>query len=166
MHSILYWVIEYDETQYSRKLEKDILTITRSEPISEVWGSQPVSRHYFQNISLVEKLWKLFSRQRGSSSVLLRQRKVILCCCETTFLIIAELAYSLTYQIIISPIPSIPDFVYIHFAQKIIWTVNACLHSNSPCFTLDLQSLWQSTHAWAYVEKRAKYFKRRTHYVW
>ena len=23
------------------------------------------------------------------------------------------------------------------------------------CSTLDLQSLWQSTHAWAYVEKRA-----------
>ena len=31
-------------------------------------------------------------------------------------------------------------------------------------YTLDLQSLWQSTHAWAYVEKRAKYFERRTHY--
>ena len=44
------------------------------------------------------------------SSLLLRQRKVILCCCETT--------YSLTYQIIISPIPSIPDVVYTHFAQK------------------------------------------------
>ena len=52
-------------------------------------------------------------------SLLLRQRKVILCCCETTFLIIAELTYNLTYQIIISPIPSIPDFVYSHFAHKI-----------------------------------------------
>ena len=51
-------------------------------------------------------------------SLLLRQRKAILCCCATTFLIIAELTYSLTYQIIISPIPSIPDFIYIHFAQK------------------------------------------------
>ena len=52
-------------------------------------------------------------------SLLLRQRKAILCCCETTFLIIAELIYScFTYQIIISPIPSLPDFVYIHFAQK------------------------------------------------
>ena len=38
----------------------------RSEPISEVWGSQPVRRHYFQYISLVETRWKLFSRQRGS----------------------------------------------------------------------------------------------------
>ena len=47
-----------------------------------------------------------------------RAKTVILCCCETTFLIIAELTYSLTYQIIISPIPSIPDFVYIHFAQN------------------------------------------------
>ena len=35
-----------------------------------------------------------------------------------TFLIIAELTYSLTYQIIVLPIPSIPDFVYTHFAQK------------------------------------------------
>ena len=52
-------------------------------------------------------------------SLLLRQRKVILCCCETTFLIIAELTYNLTYQqIIISLIPSIPDFVSSHFAQK------------------------------------------------
>ena len=51
-------------------------------------------------------------------SLLLRQRKVILRCCETTFLIIAELTYNLTYKIIISPIPSIPDFVYSHFAQK------------------------------------------------
>ena len=48
------------------------------------------------------------------------QRKVILYCCETTFLIIAELTHNLTYQIIVSPIPSIPDFVYSHFAQKII----------------------------------------------
>ena len=31
---------------------------------------------------------------------------------------IAELTYSLTNQIIISPIPSIPDFVYTNFAQK------------------------------------------------
>ena len=31
---------------------------------------------------------------------------------------IAELSYSPTYQIVISPIPSIPDFVYTHFAQK------------------------------------------------
>ena len=45
---------------------------------------------------------------------LLRQQKVVLCC----FVIIAELTYSLTYQIIISLIPSIPDFFYIHFAQK------------------------------------------------
>ena len=51
-------------------------------------------------------------------TLLLRQRKVILCCCETTFLIIAELTYNLTYQIIISPIPSIPDFVYSHFTHK------------------------------------------------
>ena len=51
--------------------------------------------------------------------LLLRQRKTILCCCETTFLIIVELTYScFTYQIIISPIPSILDFVYTHFAQK------------------------------------------------
>ena len=53
-------------------------------------------------------------------SLLLRQQKVILCY-EMTFLIIAELTYScFTYQIIIviSLIPSIPDFVYIHFAQK------------------------------------------------
>ena len=51
--------------------------------------------------------------------LLLRQRKTILCCCETTFLIIAELTYScFTCQIIISPIPSILDFVYTHFAQK------------------------------------------------
>ena len=50
-------------------------------------------------------------------SLLLRQRKVI-CCCETTFLIIAELTYNFTYKIIISPIPSIPDFVYSHFAHK------------------------------------------------
>ena len=95
---------------------------TRSEPISEVWGSQPVNRHYFQNISLVEKRWKLFSRQRGSSllcvSLLLRQRKVILCCCETTFLIIAELTYSLTYQIIISPMPSFTPISL----KKILWT--------------------------------------------
>ena len=89
-------------------------------------------------------------------SLLLRQRKVILCCCETTFLIIAELTYNLTYQIIISSIPSIPDFVYSHFPKKTILTVNSCL-----------QSLLQSTHVWAYVEKRAKYFERRTHYdVW
>ena len=50
-------------------------------------------------------------------SLLLRRRKVI-CCCETTFLITAELTYNLTYQIIISPISSIPDFVYSHFAHK------------------------------------------------
>ena len=43
--------------------------LTRSEPISEVWGSQPVNRHYFQNISLVEKRWKLFSHQCGSLCV-------------------------------------------------------------------------------------------------
>ena len=50
-------------------------------------------------------------------ALLLRQRKAILCCCETTFLIIAELTYScFTYQITISPIPSIADIVYIHFA--------------------------------------------------
>ena len=113
--------------------------------------------------SLFSKHFIGWKTQRGSSSVLLRQRKVILCCCETTFLILAELTYSLTYQIIVLPIPSIPDFVYIHFAQKIIWTVNACLHSNSLCFTLDLQSLWQFTHAWAHVKKHAKYFKWRTH---
>ena len=53
-------------------------------------------------------------------SLLLRQRKVILCCCEATLLIIAELTYSLTYQMIISSIPSIRDFVYIHIAQKIL----------------------------------------------
>ena len=46
-----------------------------------------------------------------------RQWKVI-CCCETIFLIVAELTYNLTYQIIILPIPSIPDFVYSHFAHK------------------------------------------------
>ena len=51
-------------------------------------------------------------------SLLLRQQKVILCCCETTFLIIAELTYSLTYQIIISPILPIPDSFYTHFVQK------------------------------------------------
>ena len=50
-------------------------------------------------------------------SLLPRQRKVV-CCCETIFSIIAELTYNLTYQIIISPIPSIPDFVYSHFAHK------------------------------------------------
>ena len=120
----------------------------------------------FSKHSLVEKLWKLFSRQHGSSSELLCQRKVILCCCEMTFLIIAELTYSLAYQIIILPIPSIPDFNCLHpfHSKKIIWTVSACLHSNSPCFTLDLQSLWQSMHVCAYVEKCTKYFKRHTHY--
>ena len=60
-------------------------------------------------------------------SLPLRQRKVILCCYETTFLTIAELTYSLTYQMIISSIPSIRDFVYIHFAQTILRTVDACL---------------------------------------
>ena len=44
-------------------------------------------------------------------------------CCfasEKCFYVVVrrELTYSLTYQIIISPIHSIPDFVYIHFAQK------------------------------------------------
>ena len=37
------------------------------------------------------------------------------------------------------------------------------MHAYNPCFTLDPQRLWQSTHAWAYVEKRAKYFEGRTH---
>ena len=49
-------------------------------------------------------------------SLLLRQLKVFLCYYETTFLVIAELTYSLTYQIIISPVLSIPDFIYTHFA--------------------------------------------------
>ena len=65
-------------------------------------------------------------------SLLLRQRKVILCCCETTFLIIAELTYNLTYQIIISPNPliiSLTLFTPISLI-KIIWTVNSCfIHS-------------------------------------
>ena len=34
----------------------------------------------------------------------------------------------------------------------------------TPCFTLNLQSLWQSMHAWAYVKKHAKYFKWCMHY--
>ena len=69
-------------------------------------------------------------------SLLLRQRKVILCCCETTFLVIAELPYSLTYQIIISPIPLTPDFAYTHFAHKNY--LNQCYLMH---FTLHLQSL-------------------------
>ena len=103
-----------------------------SEPISEVWRSRPVNRHYFQNISLVEKRWKLFRLSSASALSLCvvaawRQRNVILCCCETTFLIIEDLTYSLTYQIIISLIPLTPDFVYTHFAQKIRWTVKWCM---------------------------------------
>ena len=31
--------------------------------MSEGWGSQPANRHYFQNISLVEKQWELFSQE-------------------------------------------------------------------------------------------------------
>ena len=82
-------------------------------------------------------------------SLLLRQRKVILCCCETIFLIIAELTYNFTNQIIISPIPSITEFVYSYFCSEIHSICKACEHS---------------THAWSYVEKHAKYFERRTHY--
>ena len=80
--------------------------------------SSLISKHFWH----CHWLKKLFSRQRGSPVCRC-------CCCETIFLIIAELTYSLTYQIIISPIPSIPDFVYTHFAQNSLWTVNVCLHS-------------------------------------
>ena len=70
--------------------------------------------HWFKN----DESYSVVSVALLCVSLLLRQRKVMLCCCEATILIIAELTYTLTYQIIISLIPSIPDFVYTHFAQK------------------------------------------------
>ena len=100
--------------------------LTRSEPISEVWGSQPVNRHYFQNISLVKKRWKLFSHQRGSLCVVAASPA------KSDFMLLWDIycrAELQSHQIIISPIPLIHDFIYTYFAQKILWTVNACLHS-------------------------------------
>ena len=157
------WSGHGDENVSARLNSKISLNWTLNTERAYIWSlrvstcqSLLFSKHF-----IGWKTMKFVRRQRGSS-LLLRQRKAILCCCETTFFkIIAELTCSLTYQIIISPIPSIPDFVYTHSLKTILWTVNACLHS---MFLLDLQSLWQSTHAWAYVEKPAKYFKRRTHY--
>ena len=70
-----------------------------------------------------------------------------------------------SHQIIISPIPSIPDFVHIHFAQKNY--LNQLMHVYTPILHVlhsIYKALWQSTHAWVYVKKCAKYFKWRTHY--
>ena len=81
-------------------------------------------------------------------SLLLRQRKVVLCCCETIFLILRShlpdnyLANSFDTWLCLHPFRSEKLF---ELLMNVYTPILHILHSS-------LQSLWQSTHAWAFVE--------------